>query len=111
MTAIEAVPTWIFLYAGLFALVHLVVGYYLYRRSGTLGGGHDSVPRTSANQQLDSDSAVGAGRSDAEHTLRCGHCHTENDPGYRYCRNCVQELPSMTEQGISAEEPDTRESL
>lgn len=29
-------------------------------------------------------------------SVACPDCGTENDPGYRYCRACVAELPGET---------------
>ncbi|MCL9813045.1 DUF7577 domain-containing protein [Natranaeroarchaeum aerophilus] len=113
MTPIESVPAWVFVYAGVFALFHLLIGYYLYRRSNEPGvRGTISSPQ-SPDRPLDAD-ATGAAperRSAAGPTVHCGHCNAENEPGYRYCRNCVQELPSVAEQSISTGKPDERESL
>lgn len=32
-------------------------------------------------------------RPDGEVAVECRECGTENEPGYRYCRECIAELP------------------
>ncbi|QSG01989.1 DUF7577 domain-containing protein [Natranaeroarchaeum sulfidigenes] len=109
MISVETVPTWVLAYAGIFVLMHLLVGYYLYRRS-------DGLP-VDKNTPAQTDPAVDATRSesggdiDDEPVVHCGFCHTENEPEYRYCRNCVQELSSMVDTSISKGAPEERESL
>lgn len=39
--------------------------------------------------------------SDDEEVTRCAECGVANDPGYRFCRNCVAELPGATPAGTS----------
>lgn len=38
----------------------------------------------------------GAGHGGDAAVCRCGNCGERNDPGYRFCRNCVTELPART---------------
>lgn len=35
-----------------------------------------------------------ASGTDGEGAVRCRHCETVNDPTFRYCRECVEPLPS-----------------
>lgn len=39
--------------------------------------------------------------SDEEDLQRCTECGATNDPGYRFCRNCVAELPAAAPAGTS----------
>jgi|AntRauTorcE11898_2_1112593.scaffolds.fasta_scaffold12420_3 hypothetical protein len=113
MTGLDTVPAWAIGYAVAFVVLHLVVGYYFYRRTRELGlegdgragmmteGGLDRIEETSASRELPDDASV----------VRCRHCETENEGGYRYCRNCVQQLPSIARQSASTTMPNERGSL
>ena len=113
MTPIETVPTWVLAYAGVFVLFHLIVGYYVYRRSEQQGLPGRARSTLSADNAIDAD----GGRADleghptVESVVQCDHCNAVNDPGYRYCQHCVQELPRRTGQSLPTEGSDDRESL
>ena len=64
------------------ALTQLLVFWYLYRTS---------TVSTRNNQSRDPDG--GAGPSDGGRQVVCPDCGTANDPGYRFCQDCVTTLP------------------
>lgn len=113
MTPIETVPMWVLAYAAIFVLLHLVVGYYVYRRSDELGVGRDTATLVESERAVETDAAVivPERQSDGEQIVRCGHCNAENEPDYRYCRHCVQELPSLAGAAVSTARRQERESL
>ena len=87
-----ALPLWLYGYAGAFVLVHGTVLYYIYRSSGSSSADSSSDPVETAR-------------------VVCDHCGAENEVGYRYCRNCVQELSGTGGTGDAEQLADTRESL
>lgn len=40
--------------------------------------------------------------------VRCPDCEAENEPGYRFCRQCVTELPGRAARGDGASSPASR---
>jgi hypothetical protein len=66
--------------------VNALSAYLAYRLARAVGSG--DAERAPAD---------GRGRSSGEQeddvTVECLECSTENEPGYRYCRECVAELP------------------
>jgi len=67
------------------AIAQFFVFWYLYRRSGMSStheaGQSGSAPATDGN--------VTAG----EHHVACPNCGARNTARFRYCQNCVEELP------------------
>ena len=82
MSTPAGLPSWVFGYALALGLVHAVVLYYLYR-----------AIRTTSSTTASADEPV----VDAERVV-CDNCGAENETGYRYCRNCVEEI----EGGVGA---------
>ncbi|MES3518313.1 MAG: hypothetical protein PPP58_11695 [Natronomonas sp.] len=86
-------------FAAVFALVHLLLIGYLYRK----GKVADGVP--SVEEAIDTDPDVGfdsdvepteTGGIEAGDEIRCSTCGCPNDPSYQFCKQCVSELgPEM----------------
>jgi len=51
------------------------------------GGSASSTPESEPSDLPTSDGAVAGGDG-----VRCRHCGTENEPGYRFCSCCLGEL-------------------
>lgn len=68
---------WIHLAIGLLMVTHLAVLAYIARR--------DSRPLTAATDVEE--------RALTEERVECQHCGVTNEPEYRFCRQCVSELP------------------
>jgi hypothetical protein len=78
---------------GLFA-VHLLAAGFAYRR-GKRGSG-DAAPASGSERELvDREAGV----------VECPACATENELGYRYCRSCVDELPTPMRFGGRRADP------
>ncbi len=63
-------------------VLHAVLLYGTYRYT------RQSTPATTGAATTDG----GSGVAD-DGTVECRHCGAENEPGYRFCRACVSELP------------------
>ncbi len=68
-------------------LTQLIVFWVLYRRSELFGLANDN--RAGAN-------GSGSSASDTDDHVICPDCGSENGPAFRYCQNCVTELPGTT---------------
>jgi hypothetical protein len=73
---------WVIGVLSVLLLVHLLVVTYALVRQGWLRTDEEYSVR--ARDPMES-----------EHRVRCPHCNTENGSEYRYCRNCVNELPTQ----------------
>lgn len=103
---------WLYAGVALLASVHLVVLVYAYRSrppvgrdpgtaAGSTGSGHgDSAP--------DGGAEAPTRRTDDRETVRCRQCGTENERAYRFCRNCVAELPGGALGGATTPSPNSR---
>ena len=76
--------------------------YFTYRYA------RQSVP-AAASGGTTLDGELGAG--DEDDVVECRHCGAENDPGYRFCRACVSELPGVTSYGRAGSGQAGRASL
>ncbi|MFB6176975.1 MAG: hypothetical protein ABEI99_07520 [Halobaculum sp.] len=76
----------------------LLLAYALspWSSSGTRSHGTDSGAE--ADRPTRQRRSVGASDQD-EIVIRCPGCGTENDPDYRFCRQCVSELPVGLSRG------------
>lgn len=68
------------------ALTQLFVFWYLYRQS--------QVSNITSESLLDA-TATGTSEQEADDQVTCPHCGTANDPVFRYCQNCITELPGI----------------
>jgi len=77
------------------ALSHaaMAVVYYWLRRN----------PASTANDVRLADNVTSAPTD--EFLATCPECGTENELGYRYCRNCVSELPGAVDFGSDSDVP------
>lgn len=76
---------------GAVLLLHLGTLVYVYRRrsrSAEPAGGDTEAVGDRRRATVDSDPG-----SDGAGTLVCPQCGAGNDPGYRFCRLCVADLP------------------
>jgi hypothetical protein len=74
---------WLFVVLGVMILVHLAVLVYALRQRGP------SVGATGAGNPARSSQHV------HQHDgMQCPECGEQNEPEYRYCRQCVSELPT-----------------
>lgn len=88
--------SWPLVYAFVLVVLSLWVAYSVSRLSESMVTAPvDDHPGTSPR---DADAAV----------IQCRNCGTENDPGYRYCRGCVEELPASPGRTRSNGVPNRR---
>jgi len=66
--------------------VNALSAYLAYRLARAVG------PGVTERARADGRGRSSGGRGD-DVTVECLECGTENEPGYRYCRECVAELP------------------
>lgn len=78
------------LYASAFVLAHLLLFVYLSVRAD----GASQTSSTAESATTDSDRPQHAERPDTDHesAVTCPHCDTDNEPDFRFCRNCIGEL-------------------
>lgn len=81
--------------------VHLVVLVYVFVRRRTSNA--DAVGGTARN-------GVGGSDSADEWTVQCSECGAWNEPGFRYCRQCVTELPGSDSSGLTSRDEDGQQS-
>lgn len=79
------VDTWVYAAFGVLLGLHLVTLVYAYRARGTLPWQIEGTESATAeNDGVDED------------VCYCDECGAENEVGYRFCRNCVSELPTAS---------------
>lgn len=84
--------TWTIEIAFAIVTVQLLVLFYIaYRRRAAT----DPEDRTSLDDETDS-------------RIECRECGTENDPAYRYCRECAADLSGESTPGYRAHSPSER---
>ena len=91
-------PDWVIGVLSVLLLVHIfVVTYALVQRGWLQFDGEHSV----RSQEVPA----------SENGVRCPRCNTENDVEYRYCRNCVSELPTQLSLGNGSSGVQERRTL
>ncbi|WP_436934388.1 DUF7577 domain-containing protein [Halovenus marina] len=91
-------PDWVIGVLSVLLLVHIfVVTYALVKRGWLRFDGEYSVRAQEASAPEDG--------------VRCPRCNTENDIEYRYCRNCVNELPAQLSLGNDSSGVQGRRTL
>jgi ribosomal protein L40E len=95
-------PMWVYASIAAVALFHLFVLVYLQTRGNRPAADASGAPEPASNAG-DAPEAVEDPDGD---TVRCRQCGAENERRFRFCRNCVAELPgpSLSEGagGVSA---------
>lgn len=89
--------TWALEIVAAFAAVQLLALAYFYYRglTGTTNG--------------DSQGLAPAAPDDGDRdAVQCSECGAENDPGYRYCRDCVADLSGESIPGYRIHSPSER---
>lgn len=81
---------WVYIAIALLFGIHLVVLAYAFRGGSATGV---ATPRNGRSEPAD---------APGDDTVRCPNCATQNEHGYRFCRECLAELPG----GVSI--PGTR---
>jgi hypothetical protein len=73
--------------------IALVVLRYLVARVAAAGRSDGRGETASSTPSPDPpEGRPGSGRAADEDAVRCRHCGTENEPGYRFCSGCAGEL-------------------
>ncbi|MFB6201092.1 MAG: hypothetical protein ABEI98_03685 [Halorhabdus sp.] len=84
---------WVLAYVLGFLLFQAAIYWYLQGQGTTIEGPARGHPEGDVvtHPAIDSPDAD----ADPDSAIRCPHCGASNDrePGYRYCRECVRELP------------------
>lgn len=75
---------WVYVAIGLLLSAHLVTLLYAYRSNGSSTGAGFEADAVDAGLEGDGESTV----------CQCPECGAENDSTYRFCRECVAELPA-----------------
>ena len=90
-----------------YALIAIVIGHaiatvglYVWLN----GGGTPGANRT---ERRDDTRATSAQHEDRENVVVCSSCGTQNEPGYRYCRECVSPIGSGPDQRGGTDGPDS----
>lgn len=71
------------------------------------GGGRDSRDETAAERDDEGRDGDGAGDRDRDR-VRCPNCRTANEADYRFCRECLDELPGSGSVGAGGSDPRRR---
>lgn len=96
-----------------YALIAIAIGhflatvglYYYLARRDTGNENEDTQP--SSIPKLETDSSPRQSGSGAHEYVVCSECETANEPGYRYCRQCVAPLGSGTDRNRNERGPDS----
>lgn len=88
------------------AVAHLLVTVALYYWLGDDEPSRDDLPnRDSIEGQAVSGASAGTPGDDR---IVCRRCGTANETGFRFCRNCVAELPTRATRASRGAGPQTR---
>ena len=85
------------LYFAAFVLAHLLLFAYLsvradrHRQAESSGSGAEPSP-TAGERPPRADPPSELPAIDHEAAITCPHCGADNEPDFRYCRNCIGEL-------------------
>jgi hypothetical protein len=79
---------WLLVATAVLLLVHLLVVAHALRRS--VGGRDRTASVSDAPRPVENDGDCGQ----VEDGVHCPACGVANEAGYRYCRQCVSELPT-----------------
>ncbi|MFB6297158.1 MAG: hypothetical protein ABEH56_01410 [Salinirussus sp.] len=85
---------WLYGVVAVLSLAHLAVLVYAYRQGNESFLAGEADPRADGEEQ---DSRVS-----------CPDCGTTNERGYRYCRDCVSELPGHLSFDVDSTAPQGR---
>mgnify|MGYP000713571324 CR=1 FL=1 len=82
---------WVYVAIAGLLCAHLLILLYAYRVNRS-DSAFDAAPVEAATDAgaVDADDAAAGGDT----VCQCPECGTENDPTYRFCRQCVAELPA-----------------
>ncbi|MFC6905258.1 DUF7577 domain-containing protein [Halalkalicoccus tibetensis] len=95
--------TWALEIVAAFAVVQLLALAYFYYR--VRDDSDDRDPGALAPETVDVD---GAEATDGREAVSCNECGAENDPEYRYCRDCVADLSGESIPGYRNHSPSER---
>ena len=86
--------------SGIIALAAIYIGvlYLLSWSRVDAGSGASADAVRNAEDAIDRDAGV----------VRCPHCGTENELGYRYCAGCIGELPGAVSTTSTGMQPSQR---
>lgn len=88
--------TWVYALVAI-AIVHFLatVGLYYYLSRRTPANEEGSAEPSPATTERVPDSITSQSRPGDDYVV-CSNCETPNEPGYRYCRQCVAPLGSAS---------------
>lgn len=98
--------TWALEIVAAFAVLQLLALAYFYYR--VRDDSDDREPGTLAPEAVDVDAADGTEAADGREPVACSECGAENDPDYRYCRDCVADLSGESIPGYRNHSPSER---
>lgn len=93
--------TWALEIVVAFAAVGLLALAYFYYRVGNDADDRDPTP-------LAPGAVDDAESADGRESVECNECGAENDPEYRYCRDCVTDLSGESIPGYRTHSPSER---
>lgn len=91
-------PTWVYASIAAVALFHLFVLVYLQARGSRPAADASGPPESASNAGDRADDApepIEDPGGDGD-TVECRQCGAENERRFRFCRNCVAELPGAS---------------
>lgn len=86
-----------------FAAIQLLALAYFYHRVGNESDDRD--PEALASDAVDTDDVAA---TDGHGSVACRECGAENDPEYRYCRDCVADLSGESIPGYRSHSSSER---
>ncbi|MFB6132254.1 MAG: hypothetical protein ABEJ44_02465 [Halanaeroarchaeum sp.] len=87
--------TWVYVLVAI-AIAHFLATVGLYYLSGRRGGGGEATADPSRAIAGVQNSTPRPSSPDEHDDVICSNCETSNEPGYRYCRQCVAPLGSAS---------------